>query len=456
MEADEGFLEPDHPCPKQDQTSITVNVRRIYVFPDTQNFLHYKSFEQIDLPGLLGFESVVLVIAPIVLRELNDQSDSHKNPKIRKRAAAAIRKLGGWADVGGPARVRKGVSLVFQATEPVDVDFVAEQLDPQVNDDRLLASFIAHRNDNPTLKATLLTSDVGLRIKAQMRKFEIFRLPDDAKLPDDPDPQEAENKELRSKLQAYTNASPSLKLVFTSESSLLEVDIAEGVFLSPNEIQSLIKRESLRVPRFFVKTGTITSLELREGKYLEPKEAQRRNRLIDIYLRDYRKYLIASVEHENRQRRQFEVPLMLVNDGGKPADDVDIVLSFPEMINVFVRIRAVPQNPERPSAPEWNAQPVVSEVSKPDIPISAEDLDANSSRPRIVSDVSGKTVRFHVKKIKHHHRVALHSILCEFDAHESVRSFNLGYTLLADNIPTEVRGRLNIVVKSDEAAVEPA
>ncbi len=66
----------------------------IHLFPDTPNFLHYQTFEQIDLPALLGADAVVLVIAPIVIRELNDHKDSHPTPRLRKRAAAAIGRLG--------------------------------------------------------------------------------------------------------------------------------------------------------------------------------------------------------------------------------------------------------------------------------------------------------------------------------------------------------------------------
>jgi hypothetical protein len=49
--------------------------------------------------------------------------------------------------------------------------------------------------------------------------------------------------------------------------------------------------------------------------------------------------------------------------------------------------------------------------------------------------------------VKHRFRIALPSILVEFDAAESVQSFSFDYVLLADNVPSEVTGNLNIVVK---------
>jgi hypothetical protein len=446
MEADEGYSEPAHHCPKQRPTNTASRDSIIWVFPDTPNFLHYKSFDQIDLPAILGSESVVLVIAPIILRELNDKSDSHPNPRLKKRAAVAIKKLGEWAESHAPAKVREGVSLVFQPTEPLGLDFAAEQLDPNINDDRLLASFISYSKESPGARTILLSFDVGLRVKAQTRNIEIFRLPENAKLPTDPDPQEIEINELKKKLRDHESASPNLRLLFTSGKSVLEVVVRAAKFRPASEIQSLVEREHCRVPKFLVKTGTITSWALQEGKYLLPKEAERRNHVIDLYLQSYREYLTASDEHENRKKRRFEVPLMLVNDGGKPANDIDIVLSVPESINAFVRMEAVPGEPQPPAAPNWTAETEGSEASKSSDPISSPDPDANVSRPWIVMEKTGMSVRFHVKKIKHRYRITLPSILFEFDTVESVRSFAIDYTLLADNVPREVDGSLNVVV----------
>ena len=452
MEADEGSAEPAHQCPHQTPTGTARTSATIYVFPDTHNFLHYKSFDQIDLPALLGAESIVLIIAPIILRELNDKNDSHPNPRLKKRAAAAIKKLGEWAELQMPAKVRKGVSLVFQPTEPVGLDFAGEQLDPNVNDDRFLASLIVCSKKNPGARTILLTSDVGLRVKAQTRNIEILRLPEEAKLPADPDPQEIEINDLKKKVRDYESASPNLRLLFSSGRSVLEVAVRAPRFRPAAEIQSLVEQEHCRVPKFLVKTGTITSWELQHGEYLMPKEAERRNHLIDLYLQSYREYLAASDEHENRNKRRFEVPLVLLNDGGKPANDIDIVLSVPETINVFVRMEAVPSEPQPPVAPNWSAENEGSGASKSPAHaavILSPDSDSNVSRPSIIIEKTGKTVRFHVKKIKHRYRITLPSILFEFDTAESVRSFGIDYTLLADNIPREVDGSLNLLVTTD-------
>jgi hypothetical protein len=46
-------------------------------FLDTNIFLHYRSVEQIDCRRLLDAGQVELLVAPIVLRELDAQKDRH-------------------------------------------------------------------------------------------------------------------------------------------------------------------------------------------------------------------------------------------------------------------------------------------------------------------------------------------------------------------------------------------
>ncbi len=64
----------------------------IYVIPDSNVFLHFKSLDQIDINSVAGITDATLVITHILLNEL----DEHKyGPRegLRERAEHAIRNI---------------------------------------------------------------------------------------------------------------------------------------------------------------------------------------------------------------------------------------------------------------------------------------------------------------------------------------------------------------------------
>jgi predicted ribonuclease YlaK len=68
-------------------------VETIVLFLDTNVFLHYQSFDQIDWSALFGVANVEIIIPPVTVHELNKHKDSHPKPRIRARAADIIKKL---------------------------------------------------------------------------------------------------------------------------------------------------------------------------------------------------------------------------------------------------------------------------------------------------------------------------------------------------------------------------
>ena len=60
-----------------------------FAFIDTSIFCHYRAFDELTWPTLLKAESVILVVAPVTLSELNDHKDGN-DARLRKRAASVL------------------------------------------------------------------------------------------------------------------------------------------------------------------------------------------------------------------------------------------------------------------------------------------------------------------------------------------------------------------------------
>ena len=184
-------------------------------FLDANVYLHYQPFDQVDWLGLLKADSVVIVVPPMTIRELNRRKDLPSRPRVRKRAGQVLRTLFALIESGPEPQLREGVSLRFEAREP-SIDFAAHQLVTDVQDDVLIASIIMCRDENPDAEIVLVTGDLGLTllVKAGRQGIEIAKLPESLKLPEEPDPLEEQNRALKQDLRALKLKTPQLSLTF--------------------------------------------------------------------------------------------------------------------------------------------------------------------------------------------------------------------------------------------------
>ncbi len=119
-------------------------VPMVAVFLDTMLFQQYRFPDEIDWPRLVGAPEVELVIAPVVMRQLNRHKDASTNPRLRERAARALTRLGALFANGPAAQLRPGVTLRYVTREP-QLDFAEHALARDIDDDHLLASVLAFR-----------------------------------------------------------------------------------------------------------------------------------------------------------------------------------------------------------------------------------------------------------------------------------------------------------------------
>src|SRR5438105_35064 len=92
--------------------TVTFNMLRhehLTVFLDTNIYLHYQPFEQIDWRKLLKSRCITLCVPAVVVSELDKHKDEHRTRRIRKRAGAVSAKLFEYFDADKP-EVRSGVA----------------------------------------------------------------------------------------------------------------------------------------------------------------------------------------------------------------------------------------------------------------------------------------------------------------------------------------------------------
>lgn len=295
--------------------------KKICCFIDTNLLLHFQTFDEIDWKKILQASQVDLVIAPVVLREINKFKDDRADDWRRKRARMLIPKLRDF--LMSSKQLRKDVVILGIAKEPT-LDWALFGLDPQISDDRLIATIIEFRNNHLQEDIILVSDDILLQFKAQFH--EITTLEPDGLINryERPSEEMIKIQKLEFQIQQLTSRSPKLRCGFynptkneISDTILLPVG-ASWKWESPAELiaQELIKK--------------------REGFFRLASEARGHTEDQDIedYIDSYERYL---QDYENTLKKMWlrnsmpciKVNLAIENYGTAPAKGGQIDLTFP-------------------------------------------------------------------------------------------------------------------------------
>ncbi len=328
----------------------------VHVFLDTNTVLHYKRADQVDWCTLVDATEVVLVIAPVLMRELEHQKVHNPSRKLRERADGIVKWLAQFLRSSTPRTVRPGVTLCFVDHE-LQVDFVAQRLSPTVADDQLIASVLDHMQAH-TERTLVATADLGLEAKLRGRRIELLLLPDELRLPGEPDPLEKELQQTRLELQRLKSRSPRLGVTFANGSHQLQVTLsapphvpsAPSLYQIQTDYPPLAKpgRAPRRSGAPIEELGGIAGALNKFGVSAEATD--RYNDELQKFYASHGAYLEKLLIWEEQHARSLEVTLILSNNGTAPASDIDVVLTFPEDIELF-EPDDLPQRPEAPEPP---------------------------------------------------------------------------------------------------------
>ena len=296
----------------------------VYCFPDTNIFIHFQTFNEVDWNKLLETPQVCLVITPVVFDELNKFKDDSRDERRRKRVRTILPLLEKYLDQveqDNPAPVRPGVVIIDLTDEPM-VDWQALRLDPTIGDDRLLASMLEFIDGHPGARVVFVADDLLARRKAKRRGIEVLKPDGLIERKELASPQEAEIKELRGKLQAYENRAPKVNLAFYENgntSSHVVRAFGEGrtAELTAAKIDLSLEQEKQKLDEIAASA---------------PKDAERS--WVRDYISECKDYLRdLKIEMEKLLMKSYGEParlaLIFQNTGSAPIEEVDIDLYFP-------------------------------------------------------------------------------------------------------------------------------
>lgn len=150
----------------------------VLLVPDTNALLWAPALEAWEWAE---FPRFTMVIVPTVPRELDSLKINHRNEDVRNKAERLIRQLNEYRRRGD---VTRGVPLLSGRSElracPVEpnVRETLPWLDPDNDDDRLLASAIEVMRANLNSPVVIVTRDVNLSVKADHARIPVLEPPE--------------------------------------------------------------------------------------------------------------------------------------------------------------------------------------------------------------------------------------------------------------------------------------
>jgi PIN domain len=412
---------------------------RTFVVLDTNLLLHFKRPDQMDWTAV--GDEVVLLILPIVLRELEKAKALGGNLRVKQRAGQMVSWLSRLLDEGQEVLIRPGVALRFVGDEP-QVDFAANHLAREVQDDQIVASLIDLKGRLPSAPI-LCTADMGLRVKAKLREFRLHVPPDSERLAEEPDPKDKEISELRQELQKFRDKVPRLSAAFGDGNLHVKPD----PILVPPTPSGLESVKLLHHPMTAAKQTHPGSIGDLVKMLSTPSEVtvEHYNKQLEAFFTDYEKYLEKFEAWSCTVRRCFLFDLKLMNSGTTPATDVDAIFTFPEGVRIL-RASKIPEAPKMPTAPEVPKHafgPIGGIGFATQIPHEGAIPPGGGKQPWTMSCEANR-VHLKLDKLKHGFNFSIPKLAVLFPA-QGKRSISLQAELTANELASRIECELHLV-----------
>jgi hypothetical protein len=404
---------------------------------------------------------VEIKIAPIVTRELEEKKTLHQSRKIQERAATALRLLHSYHKQPLPAVVREGVTLEFVVKEP-DSAFVASQdLNLQIADDRLIGTLLLYRERAKHPRCVLITGDLPLMVKASHYEIEVIEPNETLRLPPELDETEKKLKQTQAELLRYQSREPKLEVLFEDEEKYQKFEMSARSNDPEAEIRAMLdavrqKHPLLEIttppqpPAPFVSPNPLVAVAMAS---VDMQSIGRRfdvgyNDRLKTYYEDYEKWLRATSSFRSLVSRTIELELKVKNIGTCPAEDVHVLLHFPDGFTLYNE-DDLPRPGKEPAVPTktLGLVPGLAALSvSPNIQLTRLH---NSGLARI-RKTNSYDVEFSHNKLQHNFDWTLDPLYLSFDSWESTSSFAIQYTIHAGNMIDDQRGELAVIVEKKE------
>ena len=420
----------------------------VYCFLDTNILIHFHTFDEVEWLKVVCGSQVVLTLAPIVVKELNQQKNDTGNEWMHKRArtlVSKLKKLLAQQKSTEPVEIKSNIAIIDIPNEPM-VDWQTLGLDPAVNDDRLIASIIKFKEQQPSNRVVLVTDDFLAQRKAISAQIEVIDPEGLIDIIERPSEEVGTIQKLERQVQELQRRIPEPRLSFWENGAITNsvtrtASVANAV--SEDEISQQIAQKQQQLEQIVTKSQGIESDEKVEEFIINYSN----------YLKRFEQALALKRTKDYGLTAQFL--FVLQNVGSAPAIDLELSLQFPKRslvvgastefeIEFWGKVK-IPQEP----VPDWMKRVTsldLASLTMPYISRTADPPEQPHPKGPLYNNEDRSIVLFTTPKLRHKEEWHLHPIMA-FLPPETTSGFEIIYSLHADNLLDRIKGRLNVILQ---------
>lgn len=432
----------------------------LYLYPDTNIFLHFQDFEELDWSSLVDSqEPFTIVMTPVVL----DEIDQHKYSSNRKRAHKA-RNLAPRIDKILDGSQSSIVTVLRSPRSATFNDLNDLGLDSSRGDNWLIATILSDRQAfQPQDTSILITNDAGPKWKAIDYGIRVIRPSENLQLSNEPDETERERDQIKKELNEIKNAQPKLELTFENESALLEIQRPGAVRSRDEALTEKLTEIRSKFPPI-IHTPDVTAEEantysirtlLEQHSRLSEEQVNKYNKELENFHSKTRAYWDAAYTAKVFEHHTFTIELILHNKGGKPAENIDLYLHFPDGFEMPEE-KGFPKIPSKPSPPYLPKNRLDFGPLNLQLPMLSG-LHSNVA-DHITHAFNGPTIRktnsyevtFAIADLKHNEKDQLSPLYLHFADMNKAQNFSVYYRITVGNLTKPVTGKLHVKFLDDQ------
>lgn len=301
-----------------------------YLVLDTNVYLHYKDFEQVDWKTLVG-DDVTLCVPMIVLGEIDKHKDQGRG-KIQKRAKKLSSRFSELFLQGEKAKI-----AVEEMDNPPSTAFDDTRFHKDINDDWVILSALHASHD--TSSTVIVSGDNGILLKAKHFGLGFYKMPDDLLLSVELSEEEKENKKLREQLSRYENRQPSPVIEFKNRTDRLLInkpvfiDVKQELDTYGAQLRASHPYQSARQDRVDGSTHVVLKSLSLDYRPMDPWEKY--NKELDEYFEKKLELKRCKLEQQLMEQRFVRIDFWLGNTGTTSLGDTIVFISFPSNVTVY-------------------------------------------------------------------------------------------------------------------------
>jgi len=426
------------------------------VFVDTNIFLHFKFFTEINWLELCQDNKCEIIVALIVIDEL----DKHKigNDERSKRARKVLKQIESYSE-NQPAEVSPDVGIELLNTRPKISIYRKYHLNKDEHDDQLIASIIEYRSSHELDEIFLCSNDIGPRLRSKPFAIDILKMPDSYLLPEKDTPIEKQLKELAEENTLLKSRIPKPLLQFENGKDFIKIKVNESIIEKYSFIDDRLIKIKEEYPHLvydekqnkFNPLATLASFSL-----ISKEQIDRYNTELNDFYTEYGLYLHSLYDYELKNNLSVRINIFITNLGNVPCEDVDIYCNFPDGFELIEErdFEDPPKKPTPPSTPKTMYENLTSGFNfyRPHL---YPDININTlpkiNRPNI-KKTNSYEVHFEKEYVKHCTIYPLDTLIAIYDSFSEMKNFSINYSLITGNVPEPIEGVLNVIFEKYNAS----